>query len=254
MPQQLLAPTPNRAPSSLLDGHVSLLLTCQPDVPGEPQAPQKPSERHPRSQGNHTSTGQRCRQDPGCLSDTCGWFATGLHADTQPTLRGVLLVRRSKLYSCTCVHAFRSAMCGLTSIFSRWIRISVRTLLPMCHAQIMMCPAGTALTFSQMCFITLHSFPSFLQWDRSCIPRLQRRHVPIRQWIAQVLVLTSSSLLNNWAFAFHVPLTVQIVFRSAGKLLFLVGTREKWDGRLGTSSHTGSSMKHTHATCILSMY
>ncbi|KAH9933345.1 UAA transporter family-domain-containing protein [Fomitopsis serialis] len=75
---------------------------------------------------------------------------------------------------------------------------------------------GTALTFSQMCFITLHSLPSFLQWDRSCIPRLQRRHVPIRQWIAQVLVLTSSSLLNNWAFAFHVPLTVQIVFRSAG--------------------------------------
>ena len=83
----------------------------------------------------------------------------------------------------------------------------------------MSCAPGTALTFSQMCFITLHSLPSFLQWNRSCIPHLQRRHVPIRQWIAQVLVLTSSSLLNNWAFAYHVPLTVQIVFRSAGESL-----------------------------------
>lgn len=74
---------------------------------------------------------------------------------------------------------------------------------------------GTALTFSQMCFITLHSLPSFLQLE-SCTPRLRRRHIPIRRWIAQVLVLTFSSLLNNWAFAYHVPLPVQIVFRSAG--------------------------------------
>ncbi|PCH44405.1 UAA-domain-containing protein [Wolfiporia cocos MD-104 SS10] len=76
---------------------------------------------------------------------------------------------------------------------------------------------GTTLTFSQMSFITLISLPSFLSWDsHSFLPRLQRRHVPIRRWLWQVLVLTVSSLLNNWAFAFHVPLTVQIVFRSAG--------------------------------------
>ncbi|CCM02549.1 uncharacterized protein FIBRA_04652 [Fibroporia radiculosa] len=76
---------------------------------------------------------------------------------------------------------------------------------------------GTTLTFSQMCFITLHSLPSFLRWDQQTYtPRLQRRHIPLRQWIAQVLVLTSSSLLNNWAYAYQVPLTVQIVFRSAG--------------------------------------
>jgi len=35
-------------------------------------------------------------------------------------------------------------------------------------------------------------------------------------WILQVLVHTIGSLLNNWAFAFHIPLTIQIVFRSAG--------------------------------------
>jgi UDP-xylose/UDP-N-acetylglucosamine transporter B4 len=32
----------------------------------------------------------------------------------------------------------------------------------------------------------------------------------------QVFVLWSMSLLNNWAFAFDIPLTVQIVFRSGG--------------------------------------
>lgn len=39
----------------------------------------------------------------------------------------------------------------------------------------------------------------------------------MREWLVQVFILTSMSLLNNWAFAFHVPLTLQIVFRSAGQ-------------------------------------
>ena len=41
------------------------------------------------------------------------------------------------------------------------------------------------------------------------------------QWGLHVLVLTSGSLLNNWAFAYNVPLTILIVFRSAGETLFL---------------------------------
>ncbi|GBE86515.1 UDP-N-acetylglucosamine transporter YEA4 [Sparassis crispa] len=82
---------------------------------------------------------------------------------------------------------------------------------------------GTALTFSQMCFITLHSLPSFLTWPaNSPFPHLKPRRVPLRKWVAQVLLLTSSSLLNNWAFAYHVPLTVQIVFRSAGLAISMV--------------------------------
>lgn len=32
----------------------------------------------------------------------------------------------------------------------------------------------------------------------------------------QVVVHTGGSLLNNWAFAFNVPLAIQMVFRSAG--------------------------------------
>ncbi|KIP05491.1 hypothetical protein PHLGIDRAFT_25068 [Phlebiopsis gigantea 11061_1 CR5-6] len=74
---------------------------------------------------------------------------------------------------------------------------------------------GTALTFSQMAFVTTQALPSFLEF-RSFRPRLRPRQVPLSQWTLQVLVMTAGSLLNNWAFAFSVPLTVQIVFRSGG--------------------------------------
>jgi len=78
--------------------------------------------------------------------------------------------------------------------------------------------SGSALTFSQMFFIALQSLPSFLNFSRpGFVPRLKPRQVPLAQWALQVLVLLSGSLLNNWAFAYDVPLTILIVFRSAGK-------------------------------------
>ncbi|KAK0487246.1 UAA transporter [Armillaria novae-zelandiae] len=76
---------------------------------------------------------------------------------------------------------------------------------------------GSALTFSQMMFISLQSLPSFVTYSpEAWIPRLKPRQVPLRNWATQVLVLSTGSLLNNWAFAFNVPLTVLMVFRSAG--------------------------------------
>ncbi|KAI1796586.1 UAA-domain-containing protein [Ganoderma leucocontextum] len=82
---------------------------------------------------------------------------------------------------------------------------------------------GTTLTFSQMLFITAQSLPSFLTFHKDAwIPRLKPRHVPLRSWALQVLVLTSGSLMNNWVFAFSVPLTIQIVFRSAGLAVSMV--------------------------------
>lgn len=83
-----------------------------------------------------------------------------------------------------------------------------------------------------MAFVTVISLPSFvhIKWCTSPslilrhqlpVPLLNPRQVPLSQWALQVLVLTAGSLLNNWAFAFHVPLSVQIVFRSAGKLFVL---------------------------------
>ncbi|KAF9653316.1 UAA transporter [Thelephora ganbajun] len=85
---------------------------------------------------------------------------------------------------------------------------------------------GSALTFSQMLFVTLQSLPSFIELHRSrrgiVFPALKQRQAPISHWAAQVLLLTTGSLLNNWVYAFHVPLTVQIVFRSAGVVIAMI--------------------------------
>ena len=74
---------------------------------------------------------------------------------------------------------------------------------------------ASALTIIQMLFIAAHSLPVVLGSDG----RLKPRNVPLHKWAAQVLCLTAMSLLNNWVFLFHVPVTVQIVFRSAGLLV-----------------------------------
>jgi len=85
---------------------------------------------------------------------------------------------------------------------------------------------GSALTFAQMLFITFQSLPFFVEWRKSRVgivfPALKQRQAPISQWAAQVLLLTTGSLLNNWVYAFHVPLTVQIVFRSAGVVIAMI--------------------------------
>jgi len=71
-----------------------------------------------------------------------------------------------------------------------------------------------------MLFITLQSLPSFLLFSKNHpLPRLKPRQVPLVRWCLQVLVLTAGSLLNNWVFAYKVPLTVQIVFRSGSMFL-----------------------------------
>jgi hypothetical protein len=74
---------------------------------------------------------------------------------------------------------------------------------------------GPALTFSQMLFIAAQQLPSFVTWDTS-LPRLKPRQVPISQWLLLVTTFASGTLLNNIVFAFNVPLTIQIIFRSAG--------------------------------------
>ncbi|KAH9480551.1 UDP-N-acetylglucosamine transporter YEA4 [Psilocybe cubensis] len=80
---------------------------------------------------------------------------------------------------------------------------------------------GSAMTFCQTLFIATQSLPSFLTFSGSgFLPRLKPRQVPLQLWAIQVLVLTTGSLLNNWAFAYNVPITIFIVFRSAGKCFY----------------------------------
>ena len=71
---------------------------------------------------------------------------------------------------------------------------------------------GTALTLIQMVFTALHSFPVLLG----------PRSVPLHAWATQVVVLTAMSLLNGWVFLYPVPITVQIIFRSAALIVSMV--------------------------------
>ncbi|KAJ6584669.1 UAA transporter [Mycena capillaripes] len=76
---------------------------------------------------------------------------------------------------------------------------------------------GSALTFSHVAFITAQSLPTFLFFPPGHrLPRLKPRQVPLGHWAAQVLLLTTSTLLYNWAFAYNVQVSILIVFRSAG--------------------------------------
>ncbi|KAK7048127.1 Glucooligosaccharide oxidase [Favolaschia claudopus] len=76
---------------------------------------------------------------------------------------------------------------------------------------------GSALTFSHVVFITSQSLPSFLFFPPGHIlPRLKPRQVPLTHWATQVLLLTTSTLLYNWAYAYDVQVSILVVFRSAG--------------------------------------
>ncbi|TDL23583.1 UAA transporter [Rickenella mellea] len=139
---------------------------------------------------------------------------------------------------------------------------------------------GTTMTFSQMLFITTQSLPAFVTWHSgksfTILPRLKPRQVPLYQWAIQVLALTSGSLLNNWAFAYNIPLSLQIVFRSSGlpvSMLFgLTFFQRKYSftqvasvilvtagvvvatlSRPSSSSHQSSADPRTYYTGILMM-
>jgi UDP-xylose/UDP-N-acetylglucosamine transporter B4 len=82
-----------------------------------------------------------------------------------------------------------------------------------------------------MLFITAQQLPSFITWNNtnnksrrlsSWLPRFKPRQVPIAQYLLQVATFASGTLLNNIVFAFSVPPTIQIVFRSAGTVKKIV--------------------------------
>lgn len=57
----------------------------------------------------------------------------------------------------------------------------------------------------------------FAGFDRTRI-YLKERKIPISVWLIQVVLFLLTSLLNNAAFAYKIPMSVHIIFRSAGSL------------------------------------
>ncbi|KAG9103645.1 golgi uridine diphosphate-N- acetylglucosamine transporter [Ceratobasidium sp. 370] len=75
-----------------------------------------------------------------------------------------------------------------------------------------------------MAFITLQALPSFILWRKPAwsiapLPMLKPRAVPFSVWAFQVLLVSSISFLNNLTYRYKLPLSVQIILRSAGLIV-----------------------------------
>ncbi|KAL4082121.1 UAA transporter, partial [Scleroderma yunnanense] len=57
---------------------------------------------------------------------------------------------------------------------------------------------------------------------RTWLPRLRKRRVPLLPYLIQVALFFALSTLNNAAFAYDIPMTVHIIFRSGGMIVNMV--------------------------------
>jgi UDP-xylose/UDP-N-acetylglucosamine transporter B4 len=85
---------------------------------------------------------------------------------------------------------------------------------------------GTLLTFLQFLLITTSALPNVLSFQYSgswhIVPQLRERIIPLGPYVLQVALFLASSRLNNAAFAYAVPMSVHIVFRSGGVVISLI--------------------------------
>lgn len=83
--------------------------------------------------------------------------------------------------------------------------------------------AGTLITFAQFLVTTLSALPHFVRFSAHFpFIGLKDRAVPLYRWIVQVGFYLTTSLLNNMAFAYDVPMPVHIVFRSGGLVINMI--------------------------------
>ncbi|PWN31959.1 UAA transporter [Meira miltonrushii] len=87
---------------------------------------------------------------------------------------------------------------------------------------------GTLLTFLQFIFTTLQMLPTQLRFrdektgKRYIRPRFESPKIPLKRWSAQVAMYFGTTILNNTAFSFHVPVPVHIIFRSGGLVVSML--------------------------------
>ncbi|KAM6495483.1 UAA transporter [Amanita muscaria] len=81
---------------------------------------------------------------------------------------------------------------------------------------------GSLLTFLQFLVVALYGLPQHLTWTSYGLPRLKPRTVPLLLYLVQVTLFSFISLLNNAAFAYRIPMSVHIIFRSGGLIVSMV--------------------------------
>ncbi|KAK0452054.1 UAA transporter [Desarmillaria tabescens] len=81
--------------------------------------------------------------------------------------------------------------------------------------------AGSLITFFQFSIISLYGLPKHIIWT-SYGPRLAPTRIPISRYLIQVALFYIISLLNNAAFAYQIPMSVHIIFRSGGLVVSMI--------------------------------
>ncbi|KAK0231479.1 UAA transporter [Armillaria fumosa] len=81
--------------------------------------------------------------------------------------------------------------------------------------------AGSLITFFQFSIISLYGLPKHTIWT-SYGPRLAPTRIPISRYLIQVALFYIISLLNNAAFAYQIPMSVHIIFRSGGLIVSMI--------------------------------
>lgn len=99
---------------------------------------------------------------------------------------------------------------------------------PRCFKVLLQMEPVPSLRLDAVIDISIPDRPAFLyprSYGRYFNPlhyRLKRRKIPISRYIVQVLLFLLISLLNNAAFAYHVPMAVHIIFRSGGLVVNMI--------------------------------
>lgn len=81
---------------------------------------------------------------------------------------------------------------------------------------------GTLLTFLQFFGTFLQTLPTQIRFSKSEGIRFKSPKIPLSRWSLQVALYFASSILNNTAFSFHVPVPVHIIFRSGGLVVNMI--------------------------------
>lgn len=81
--------------------------------------------------------------------------------------------------------------------------------------------SGILITFLQFLVVSLYALPAQFVFSAR-LPRLRKRRVPLLPYFAQVALFFALSVLNNAAFAYDIPMSVHIVFRSGGMIVNLL--------------------------------
>ncbi|KAE9391931.1 UAA transporter [Gymnopus androsaceus JB14] len=81
--------------------------------------------------------------------------------------------------------------------------------------------AGFPITFCQFTILSIQGLRRHVTWT-SYGPRLKPRRIPGAPYLVQVVFFYLVSLLNNTAFAYSIPMAVQIIFRSEGVVVSMI--------------------------------